>query len=126
MRCLLLTLAVGLAYPLIGLAAWQRFGQNGWLAALVAALVCWFGSTAALVLTALLRGPQTALYSLLFGMVFRMGLPLVAGIVLSQQSPRLAAAGVFGCIVGFYLVTLVAETLLSLPLVQGPAGPRRD
>jgi hypothetical protein len=126
MRCLLLSLAVGLAYPLIGLAASQKFGQAGWLAALVAALVCWFGSTAALVLTALLRGPQTALYSLLFGMVFRMGLPLAAGIVLSQQSPRLAAAGVFGCIVGFYLVTLVAETLLSLPLVQGPAGPRRD
>ena len=126
MRCLLLSLAVGLAYPLIGLAASQKFGQTGWLAALVAALVCWFGSTTALVLTALLRGPQTALYSLLFGMVFRMGLPLVAGVVLSQQSPRLAAAGVFGCIVGFYLVTLVAETLLSLPLVQGPAGPRRD
>jgi hypothetical protein len=125
-RCLALALVVAAAYPVIGFLASQRVGEDGWLAALVAAGVCWFGSTVALVLTALLRGPQAALYSLLFGMLFRMGLPLAAGILLSQSSPRLAAGGVFGCMVGFYLVTLVAETLLSLPLVQGSAGPGRD
>ena len=125
-RCALLALAVAVAYPVAGLIAWQRAGSDGWLAALVAALICWIGSTIALCMTALLRGPQAALYSLLFGMLFRMGLPLVAGIILSRNSPRLADAGVFGCIVGFYLVTLVAETLLTLPQIQSGVGTGQE
>ena len=114
----LLTLAVALMFPPVASIARASYGQLGLVSAGIAALVCWFAATLALVATAIFRGPQMALYSMLFGMLFRMGLPLGAGLVLSQSAPRLAAAGVFGLIVVFYLVTLVVERLLSLCLVS--------
>ncbi|MEX2173440.1 MAG: hypothetical protein WD872_03705 [Pirellulaceae bacterium] len=54
---------------------------------------------------------------ILGGMMFRMGLPLLAGIALQKTNEPLAEAGVFPMILGIYLVALVAETLLSLRFV---------
>ena len=117
-RCLWLLAAVAVAYPIVGYVAADRFGDMGWWAAAVAAGICWLGAAIALILTALLRGPQGALYAMLVGMMFRMGLPLVAGVVLTRQGGDLASGGVFGCLLAFYLVTLVVETALVLPLVR--------
>ena len=125
LRCAGLLAAVLICLPAIGYFL-SSTHSLGWQAALVAALVCWFGSTAALVLTAISRGPQGALISLLVGMLFRMGLPLLAGIWLTRSSPALAEAGVFGAILVFYLVTLVVETLLVLPLVQPHLGAKES
>jgi len=116
--CALLTAAVVVAYPLIGWLAWRRAGTDGLVAAAVAAGVCWLGATAALMIAAALKGPNAALNSMLLGMLCRMGLPLLAGAVLSSQGGQLAAGGVFGLIVVFYLLTLVVETLLSLRLLK--------
>jgi hypothetical protein len=116
-RCAVLAVAVAIAYPLIGYVAMIRFGEKAWLSAAVAAAVCWLGAALALALTAWFQGPQGALYALLFGMFCRMGLPLIVGIALANQGGVLADAGVFGCILAFYLVTLVGETLLVLPLI---------
>jgi hypothetical protein len=116
--CALLALAVAVAFPVVAAMAYQWYGAAGVFAAAVAAIVCWAAATLALVCTALLQGPQAALYAMLFGMLFRMGLPLGIGLVLSRTSPVLAGAGVFGFIVVFYLVTLVVETLLSLTFVK--------
>jgi hypothetical protein len=117
MRCAALLLAVSICAFLVGLYLASHSGAAGWQAAALAAAICWFGSSVALVLTALLRGPNGAMYSLLFGMAFRMGLPLAAAIWLSRSWPALAEAGVIGAIIVVYLVTLVAETLLVLPLL---------
>jgi hypothetical protein len=50
----------------------------------------------------------------LLGMLFRMGLPLVTGVVLTRAGGPLADAGLFGMIMVFYLVGLVVETTLSV------------
>jgi hypothetical protein len=118
MRCAVLWLVIIAALAAVGFYLSQHSGDLGWQAAAIAAGVCGLGSTLALVLTALCRGPNGALYSLLFGMLFRMGLPLGVGVWLTKTSPDLADAGVFGAILVTYLVTLAVETVLVLPLVR--------
>jgi len=115
-----------LALPVVAWIAHVRFGVDGVLAALVAAGVCWSAATLALVSAGLLRGPNAALYSMLFGMFFRLGLPLFAGVLLTRQGGPLSRAGLFGWLVVFYLLTLVAETVLSLRVLASPklASPK--
>ena len=72
---------------------------------------------AALVVSALVHGPQAAMLRLAGGMALRIGVPLVGGVFLSQF-PRLAGGGVFGMVVVFYLVTLAVETPLSLRFIE--------
>jgi hypothetical protein len=102
-----------------------RHGAIGVSAAAIAAGVCWVGAGGALLLTALLRDSRHAVSALLGGMVLRLALPLVTGLVLSSRGGELARAGVFGLIVLFYLLTLVVETLLSLQFVKKPQKPVR-
>ncbi|MGE5194166.1 MAG: hypothetical protein ACM3U2_16845, partial [Deltaproteobacteria bacterium] len=83
-------------------------GLNGVFAAAAAAGVCWFGSTAALIVAGLSNRTSHAVQGHLLGMFFRLGLPLAAGIVFQKVGGPLAEAGVFGLIVIFYLITLVA------------------
>lgn len=117
-RVAILTALVVAVYPLLASLMTSQRGVSAWQAAALAGSICWLGATLAMLFTAWLRGPQGALYALLFGMFFRMGVPLMAGLLLSRRYVQLEAAGFFGLILGFYLVTLVAETLLVLPLVQ--------
>lgn len=121
--CAALTAATVVALPVFAWAGYAWHGPPGIYAAGTAAGVCWAGALVALVLTAALRGPKRAVSGVLLGMLFRMGVPLVAGILLDRQGGPLAKAGVFGMIVGFYFVTLLVETLLALRLVK-PRGKR--
>lgn len=109
------------ALAIVGGAAAATRGINGFLAALVAAAICWFGSTAALLLAGFASRTNHAVQGHLLGMFFRLGLPLIGGLVFQETGGWLAEAGVFGLIVVFYLITLVAETCLSLQFVK-----RRD
>ena len=54
-------------------------------------------------------------------MAFRMGVPLVVGLILDRRGGPLSEAHVFGMIVAFYLITLIVETWLALRLVASPA-----
>ena len=119
--CARLVLAVVLWGVPVSFAAYLQSGQSGVLASLVALGICLVAGLMALSATAALRGPNIALWSLLFGLLFRMGLPLGLGLYLSRSQPALAKAGVFGLIVVYYLFTLIAETLLSLRLTRGLA-----
>lgn len=119
MRLLLLTLAISAAYPLFAGLAAAFYGPAAWASGLLAAGLCWLGATMALVAIAWLRGPEQALYAMLTGMFLRMGLPLVASVALALRFPALNETGFIPLILGFYLVTLAAETLLVLPLVHG-------
>ena len=118
--CGLLTLALLLVFPLFAWFGHSRHGMLGVQAAGVACAVCWVGM-AALLAVIVVRGSQKVLHGALLGMIFRTGLPLATGVILTSQGGDLARAGVFGMILGFYLVALVVETLLSLRFVA-PTG----
>lgn len=117
LACLLLTGAMLLAYPGFAAFAYFRHGPMGLVAAAVAGTVCWAGALGALVLVGLVRNGPQAIHATLLGMFFRMGGPLIIGLLLNQAGGPLAEAGVFGMIVGYYLVGLVVETLLSVRLI---------
>lgn len=121
--CVWLTLAVAAGWAPIAWYANRMYGSAGILSATVAAVVCLAGALAALVLSALVQGPQAAMLRLALGMAFRMGVPLMGGVLLSQ-SPRLASGGVFGMMVVFYLITLAVETPLSLRFIDRDSAGR--
>jgi hypothetical protein len=108
----------------IGWLVARRFDAVVLLAALTAAGICWLAGALALLVTHVSTRAGAPVHGLLFAMLLRMGLPLAAGLALSQVSP-LAEAGIFSMILGVYLCALVAETLLSLRMVQPDARPAR-
>ena len=116
--CALLTLAVLLVAPLFAWYAHGRSQSAGVTASFVAAGVCWLGGTLALVTAYVANRYGQGIQGVLAGMFFRMGLPLVCGLVLERQVPSLAAAGFFSLVLGYYLFVLPIETLLSLRFVN--------
>ena len=65
------------------------------------------------------RQPLQAVNGVGLATLFRMAIPMATGIVLTKVGGPLAEAGVFGMIVGFYLVGLLVETLLAVRVVSG-------
>ena len=72
----------------------------------------------------LVRGPQNALAITVLGMLLRMGLPLVAIVVVTVQGGALADSGFVICVLAYYAIALVLETWLSLRLMS--LGDRRE
>ena len=108
---------VALVFPVF---AWFGHHQHGWdgvASSGVAAGVCWLGAVVAWVLGGSLGRGGMAAHGVLLGMLFRMGIPLAVGIALDRRGGPLADAGVFGMILIYYFVTLVAETAVSLKLL---------
>lgn len=116
--CAWLTLTVVIALLIVGGVVGSTRGATGVLAAAAAAGVCWIGATAALLVAGFSGKSNQAVQGHLLGMLFRLGLPLACGVAFQKLGGPLADAGVFGLIVVFYLVTLVAETILSLRLLK--------
>ena len=121
--CAILTLVVALAFPVFAWFGHKLHGWDGVAASGVAAGVCWLGAAIALVLGGVLGRGGNAANGVLLGMLFRMGIPLAVGIALDRRGGLLADASVFGMILIYYFVTLVAETALSLKLIP-PADKR--
>jgi len=120
--CLLFSAAMVLAFPAFAAFGFSRSGGTGVAAAAVAGGVCWAGALTALLLMGALRSGPKVVYATLLGTFFRLGVPLIAGLALNYQGGLLAEAGVFGMIVGYYLVGLIVETLLSVRLVGNTTG----
>ena len=115
--------------PFAAGAAWFGYASSGNLglaAAAIAAGVCWLSGSLALVAAFVGQRLNAGIQGVLVGMIFRMGLPLGAGMVLERNSPPLAAAGVFHMILALYLVALVVETLLSLRFVPKSKAPAKS
>src|SRR5260370_37066341 len=93
--CGWLTAIVAGALLIIGGVVGTTRGFNAAVAAAVAAGLCWFGSTAALIIAAHSSQTKHAVQGHLLGMFFRLGLPLVAGLMFQKFGGRLADAGVF-------------------------------
>jgi hypothetical protein len=121
--CAALTVVTLVALPIFGWVGYSASGIAGVWAAGAAAGVCWFGATIALLLVGVSHGPTQVVSRVLAGMTFRMGMPLVVGLILDRRGGPLSEAHVFGMIVAFYLITLVVETWLALRLVA-PAAKR--
>jgi hypothetical protein len=107
-----------------GIFAWPNYGSDGVAASLAAVLVCWCGAALALMTSKLVRGPQHALAVTMLGMITRMGLPLMAVVVVTLKRGALSQAGFLIWVVIYYGVTLMVETWLSLKLV--PSVRRTD
>ena len=114
------------------------YWQHQWLgvgASLLAAGVCWLAATAALVITATLRGPEAAVQGMLLAMLFRLGLPMAAALLLGTQRGPLSEANLLILILVYYLIALATETPLALRFVNhnppasssdaGPAKPTK-
>ena len=114
--CVLLSLSVAGLLPLAGFIAQRRSGPDGLRAVLLAAGICWFAASAALMVTGCLRNSPYATAGILVATGLRLGLPLASGLALQHHGGELAEAGVFGWIVVFYLLTLAIETTLCVML----------
>lgn len=91
---------------------------SGWAgigAAAAAAVVCLGGAVAALTVSHCLRGPQYALPAMLLAMGPRMGVPLAVALACHLHGGALADAGLVYYLLAFYPITLLVETVLSLP-----------
>jgi hypothetical protein len=115
----LLIVVFAIAFPAFAYFGYQAHGQAGISAAAVAAVVCLVAGLVAITFLWLFRKPRQAFTGLGLAMLFRMAIPMASGVVLTKLGGPLAEAGVFGMIVGFYLVGLLVETLLAVRLVNG-------
>lgn len=116
--CVCLAALVVVVFPLVAWVSWGRSGQDGVLAAGVAAGVCLVASMAALWVTHAFAGTPQAIAGALGSILLRTAVPLGVTFVLVSASPVLAKAGLFGLTVVFYLLTLAGETLLAVRLVS--------
>jgi hypothetical protein len=94
-------------------------------AAGIAGGICWSAAVLGLTCTWLGNVLHSPVQGLLGGMLFRMGLPLVAIMALLQSGGQFGAAGLTGTILGVYLVTLVVETALAVRMVPPEARTAR-
>lgn len=112
--CALLALVLAPPAVLFGWYGYTKYGPSAITAALVAAAICWSAASLALIATFIGQRMNCGVQGILGGMLFRMGLPLAAGLYLHNAGGPLAEAGIFSMILGLYLCSLVVETILSL------------
>jgi hypothetical protein len=113
-QALLISAVLLVAWLAAAPLAYELSGNDGLVASLIGAVVCWTGALLALAIAACLHGPAAAMYSMLLGMFARAFVPLLLGVVLHLQFPELASSGMIFYLLSFYLVALVAETVLLL------------
>lgn len=118
LACLLLAAAVALAAAGAGYWAFARHGSLGATAVCIAAVTCWLAATAALLLAGLLRNTPHSVSGILGGTLVRMFLPLAVAAGCKIGAPALFQAGLLGCLLLFFLLTLVVETLLLVWLLR--------
>ena len=113
----------GVAYlAMAPLAYW--FGERvGLQAAALAAGACLVGAQFGLLNTVLFPGLDPGL-GILLGMLPRMGVPLLVGLLVFRRAEHLVKAGFFYYVIVFYLVTLAMETWLAV--ATGEVRNRRN
>lgn len=116
--CSLLALAVGFAAALGGSIEHGRHGALAASAVVVAALTCWVSATIALILAARLSGTRWAVPGIMAAGLVRFSLPLLVVAASALVQGPLSRAGLFGYMVGFFLLALVIETLLLVAVLR--------
>jgi hypothetical protein len=118
----MLIAAVVLGSVVLGAYQYVEHGIAGIEAAAIAALTCGLSSLGALIVAGRLRGTPYAVAGQLGGSLFRILPPLVVVLLLQPRLPLVTAAGLFGCTVACFLLTLLVETVLLVRLVRSPSG----
>lgn len=116
--CSVLAVTLVLAAALGGSVAHGRHGPLAATAVLVAAATCWASATAALVLAARLSGTRWGVQGIMAAGFVRFSLPLLVVAASALVQGPLARAGLFGYMVGFFLLALVVETLLLVGVIR--------
>ncbi len=105
--------------------AWVICGAEGVAAAVAGAFLCFSGGLLSLVWNAAFPGPKLLVVRILGGMLPRMGVPILGGLVLQITVRPLAEAGILIYLLVFYPALLSLETWLSLASL-GTAGQDTD
>ena len=116
--CFVLFAIVLAAWAIVGGMAYQHQGAVGMQTTAIAAFVCWFSATIALVLGGVLRDTPHAVSGILGGTLVRLMLPLAVAAYCQASDSRFARAGLFGYLALFFLLTLTIETLLLVWLLR--------
>ncbi len=105
------------AFPLFaGYGYWAK-GHDGVWSASLAAGVCLAGGLAGFATTSVFRGLQ-AVQGVLLGMMVRMAVPLAAAAFFLLRGGPLVRAGLLEMLVGYYLLALTLDTVLTVRLVR--------
>ncbi len=115
---LILSLMMIATLAIVVAVVFEREGLSGIVASAIAASVCWAAAVGALLVTRQFTNTTDAVSGVLGATLIRTGVPMAAAVLISSNSPTLAAAGVFGKFVIFFLVALAVETCLSVSLVN--------
>ena len=116
-----MSLALCLVLPLAAWIGYERHASLGAASAAIAVGVCWLGGAVGLAVLCVFDGLGNAVAGVLGSMLFRMGLPLGACVVIASSFPSLMQADFPLMIICVYLVTLVVETWLSLRMASLPS-----
>jgi hypothetical protein len=116
--CAVLSGVVLIAWLIDAIVTTSTLEHSTWSVSALAAGICWFGAICSLILLHGVKYHGSPLVGALLGMLVRMMIPLAIGAVLVTQGGSLARAGLFGQLVVFYLVTLAAETCISVALLK--------
>jgi hypothetical protein len=98
--------------------AYQISGSIGPVAAALGAGACLFGALLGLAIGAVFPGAAGVLHRMLFAMLARTVVPLMAGVALHFKSSELAAAGMIYYLLIFYMATLAIETTMLLAQIS--------
>lgn len=115
--CAILAAILLVMFPCFAGYGYSTHGLVGVAAAAVAFGISLACGILALCVSAISQKLNQGLQGVLGAMFVRMGVPLVALFVLPKIGGPLVAAGVTGMVMAYYLITLTAETWLSLRFV---------
>ena len=123
LSCAILLLVLVATLPLFCWLGYLANGAAGWNAVAVAGMSCGVGALSALLVTGMFQGAN-AVNGVLLGMLFRMAPPF-AVVFAWTRSDVAMNANVLTTVVACYVLTLFAETLLSLRLISSERAAAR-
>ena len=115
-RLLLFAVPLFLLALVLTSVGWALSGWIGVAAVAIAFVSCLVGSLAAVSLSFFLQGSHSPLQELLVGMLFRMGVPMGAALVVVMRSPTLDEAGFVFYLLPFFLVAVGIHALTAVGL----------
>jgi len=116
--CAILAIILLAVFPGFAGYGYSVSGVVGVLAAATALGICLASGILALCVSAISQKVNQGVQGILGAMMVRMGVPLFALFVLPKIGGPLVAGGVTGMVMACYLITLAAETWLSLRFVS--------
>ncbi|QEG35695.1 hypothetical protein Pr1d_29970 [Bythopirellula goksoeyrii] len=93
-------------------------GQSAWIALLAAAMLCLFAGLAALTISYFFSSIGQSLAGMLLAMGCRLSPPLVVCLWLALNQDQTNQNSFVGFLIGSYLVSLAAETFLSVRMID--------